>query len=68
MTGTLRIVTWNVQGANLATNRRKLRIYLKQKRADIAPLQETHLDTRGSKKLQKLFTIHSHPVREGLLF
>lgn len=53
MTGTLKIVTWNVQGANLATKRRKLMIYLKQKRADIALLQEMHLDTIESKKLQR---------------
>ena len=53
MTGTLKIVTWNVKGANLAMKRKKLMIYLKQKRADIALLQETHLDTTESKKLQR---------------
>lgn len=53
MTGILKIVTWNVKGANLASKRKKLLMYLKQKKADIAFLQETHLDAAESKKLQR---------------
>lgn len=50
MTKTLKIVTWSVKEANLHTKRMKLLVYLKQKKTDIALLQETQ-NPAESKKL-----------------
>lgn len=39
--------------ANLAIKRKKLLLYLKQKKVDVCFLQETHLDNEESTKLQR---------------
>lgn len=49
----LKLLSWNVKGANLAIKRKKLLLYLKQKKVDIALLQETHLDNEESTTLQR---------------
>ena len=41
MVDMLRFLSWNIKGANLAIKRKKLLLYLKQKKVDICFLQET---------------------------
>ena len=47
------MLSWNIKRENLAIKRKKLLLYLKQKKADIYFLQETHLDNEESTKLQR---------------
>uniref|UniRef100_A0A3P8S8Y2 exodeoxyribonuclease III n=1 Tax=Amphiprion percula TaxID=161767 RepID=A0A3P8S8Y2_AMPPE len=47
------ILSWNVKGANETVKRKKLLLYLKQKKVDICFLQETHLCNEESNKLQR---------------
>lgn len=53
MVDMLRFLSWNIKGANLAIKRKKLLLYLKQKKVDICFLQETHLNNEESTKLQR---------------
>ena len=49
MADVLKFLSWNIKGANLAIKRKKLLLYLKQKKVDVCFLQETHLDNEESK-------------------
>ena len=53
MADMLKLLSWNMKGANLAMKRKKLLLYLKQKKVDICFLQETHLNNDESTKLQR---------------
>uniref|UniRef100_A0A3Q1G7L0 exodeoxyribonuclease III n=1 Tax=Acanthochromis polyacanthus TaxID=80966 RepID=A0A3Q1G7L0_9TELE len=53
MVDVLKFLSWNVKGANVAIKRKKLLLYLKQKKVDVCFLQETHLDNEESTKLQR---------------
>lgn len=49
----VRLTSLNVKGANSATKRRKIILYLKQKNPDLVFLQETHLQKKDSLILQR---------------
>lgn len=48
-----KIVTWNILGCNNVVKRNKILTYLKQKKADIALIQETHLNDEEAAKLKR---------------
>ncbi len=48
-----RIVSWNIAGCHNAIKRKKHLSYLKQKKTDIAFIQETHLNEAESVKLKR---------------
>lgn len=51
--GLLKIVSWNKAGCHNVVRREKNLTYLKQKKADIVLLQETHLNEEESAKLKR---------------
>ena len=51
--GILKIVSWNIAGCKHVIKRKKILTYLKQKKADIALVQETHLNEEESAKLKR---------------
>lgn len=48
-----KIVSWNIARCHNVVKRKKILTYLKQKKTDIALLQETHLDEEESLKLKR---------------
>lgn len=48
-----KIVSWNIAGCHNVVKRKKILTYLKQKKTDIALIQETHLDDEESLKLKR---------------
>ena len=67
----LRVLSWNVNGLTHYIKRKKVLSYLQSKRADIALLQETHLNDLESSKLQHdwvgrvIYSSHTSPSEEG---
>lgn len=47
-----KIISWNISGCNHVIKRKKILIYLKQNKSDIAMLQETHLSAEESEILK----------------
>lgn len=69
MSGSLKIVTWNVQGLGHVIKRKKVLTYLKKNKLDIALLQETRLSATEHLKLKRdwvgkvYFSSHSQSKR-----
>lgn len=51
--GLLKIVSWNIDGCHHGIKRKKILTYLKQKKTDIALIQESHLNDEESAKLKR---------------
>lgn len=48
----LKIASWNLKGLNNVIKKKKILIYLKSSKVDIAFVQETHLNMKESLKLR----------------
>ena len=48
-----KIVSWNIAGCHNVVKRKKILTYLKQKKTELAMIQETHLDEEESLKLKR---------------
>lgn len=55
---TLRLVTWNVKGVNSAITSSKILMHLRDLKADIIFLQETHLRTSDTPRLKRAWMGH----------
>lgn len=56
----LKIITWNVQGLRTPNKRMRVLRHLKRLKADIALLQETHLENKNFFRLKKLWVEEIH--------
>lgn len=51
--GIVKIVSWNIAGCKHVIKRKRILTYLKQKKTDLALIQETHLNEEESAKLKR---------------
>lgn len=58
--GVRKIVSWNIAGCHNVMKRKKILTYLKQNKADIVLVQETHLTDDESAKLKRDWAAEVH--------
>lgn len=54
----VKVVSWNINGCGNPVKRKKILLYLKHKQADIAFIQETHLEEDEAKKFKRDWVGH----------